>query len=220
MLSRFFSSSIPTTKEVFHYLDKGAVIPKLPAIIRTTTGTNASNRLRSSGVIPGIVYGDDGKGNKEEILVGVPQNELIRYLNKYKVSLECTVFDLMVEDKTIRVFPRQLQCDPLTELPISLNFLRYDQVHGTNIEIPVETYNRDKNVELKLGNLLNTPLKYVSVKAFGNQIPSTIQCDLSKLVFGKPMKVRDLDIDSKSYQVNPAMLDVIVASIPKKKKVT
>ncbi len=112
MLSRFFSSSIPTTKEVFHYLDKGAVIPKLPAIIRTTTGTNASNRLRSSGVIPGIVYGDDGKGNKEEILVGVPQNELIRYLNKYKVSLECTVFDLMVEDKTIRVFPRQLQCDP------------------------------------------------------------------------------------------------------------
>ncbi|KAK8805655.1 hypothetical protein WA158_002311 [Blastocystis sp. Blastoise] len=219
MLRRFFATGIRASKESLRVLDEAMTIPKMPAFVRSTIGTNAADILRESGAIPGVLYGDDGKGNKEKILIAVPRSEVIRYINKLNVSLECTVFDLMLENQVVRVFPRQLQCHPTTEVPIALNFLRYNQVKGTRIEIPLEVYNLEKNVELKLGNLLNIPRKYIQVKAFGDIIPKTVLCNLEKLTFGKPLKVTDLELDLKAYKVDPLIMNSIIASIPTKKKV-
>ena len=59
-----------------------------------------------------MLYGDDGEGHKERVLIAVPTSEVDRFTTRLNLSLECTLFYLDVDGEKALVFPRQLSCHP------------------------------------------------------------------------------------------------------------
>lgn len=108
---RPFSKAV-TQKSIFDTLNKSNIYPVIPAFRRDKDGKNYSRFLRKNGAIPGVLYGSDGNGHDERILIAVPANEVDRFTKRLNLALECTLFQLDLEGERILCFPRQLSCHP------------------------------------------------------------------------------------------------------------
>lgn len=108
---RFFTKAV-TQREIFDTLEKEHTIHTIPAFRREGDGKNYSRFLRKNGAIPGVLYGPDGKGHDERVLVYVPTSEVDRFMTRLNLSFESTLFYLDVEGERTLVFPRQLSCHP------------------------------------------------------------------------------------------------------------
>ena len=108
---RFFTKAV-TQREIFDTLEKEHTIHTIPAFRREGDGKNISRFLRKNGAIPGVLYGPDGKGHDERVLVYVPTSEVDRFMTRLNLSFESTLFYLDVEGERTLVFPRQLSCHP------------------------------------------------------------------------------------------------------------
>ena len=112
--ARFFAKAV-SQSEIYQVLDKNHTIYTIPAFRRDRDGKNYSRFLRKNGAIPGVLYGPDGKGHDERVLVYVPMSEVDRFMTRLNLSFESTLFYLDVEGERTLVFPRQLSCHPGTE---------------------------------------------------------------------------------------------------------
>lgn len=110
---RPFSKAV-TQKSIFDTLNKSNIYPVIPAFRREKDGKNYSRFLRKNGAIPGVLYGSDGNGHDERILIAVPASEVDRFTKRLSLALECTLFELDLEGERILCFPRQLSCHPRT----------------------------------------------------------------------------------------------------------
>ena len=109
--ARGFAKSL-SQKSVYDTLNKNHTILTIPAFKRDKDGSNYSRMLRKNGAIPGVLYGPDGKGNNEKVLIAVPASEVDRFVKRLNLSFESTLFYLDVEGEKTLVFPRQLSCHP------------------------------------------------------------------------------------------------------------
>ena len=108
---RCFAKAV-TQREIFEVLNKKQTILTIPAFKREGDGSNYSKFLRKNGAIPGVLYGSDGKGHDERVLIAVPTSEVDRFTSRLNLSFESTLFYLDVEGERTLVFPRQLSCHP------------------------------------------------------------------------------------------------------------
>ena len=108
---RAFGKAV-TQKDIYATLSQQHSVLTIPAFKRESQGTNYSYYLRKNGAIPGVLYGDDGEGHKERVLIAVPTSEVDRFTTRLNLSLECTLFYLDVDGEKALVFPRQLSCHP------------------------------------------------------------------------------------------------------------
>lgn len=80
---------------------------------------------------------------------------------------------------------RQTQFDPITDLPVSVNWLRY--YPGVKMRIPFSYYNEDKSTELKRGgSYLMTINRWVECVC-DDEIPQSIPVDLSMVDARNPV---------------------------------
>ena len=226
---RLFSKSV-TMKSIFDTLNSNHIYPVIPAIRRDRDGTNYSRFLRKNGAIPGVLYGSDGNGNDERILIAVPTNEVDRFIKRLNLSLECTLFHLDLEGERILCFPRQLSWHPgsvllvqlcvVTDRPENLNFIRLNQKTGTYVKIPIRYYNHQKNKEIKMGGFLSTATRFLDVRVKGNvtYVPPYINCNLENLTHKRAFGVDDLDFDRTKFSPHPKMFKRVFASISGKVK--
>ena len=108
---RCFAKAV-TQREIFEVLNKKQTILTIPAFKREGEGSNYGKFLRENGAIPGVLYGSDGKGHDERVLIAVPTSEVDRFTSRLNLSFESTLFYLDVEGERTLVFPRQLSCHP------------------------------------------------------------------------------------------------------------
>eukprot|EP00596_Hydrurales_sp_CCMP1899_P010868 CAMPEP_0119043050 /NCGR_PEP_ID=MMETSP1177-20130426/16950_1 /TAXON_ID=2985 /ORGANISM="Ochromonas sp, Strain CCMP1899" /LENGTH=149 /DNA_ID=CAMNT_0007010291 /DNA_START=306 /DNA_END=758 /DNA_ORIENTATION=+ len=93
-------------------------------------------------------------------MIYVHLRDIEREIRARKTSLECTVFNLKLDDDTEHlVTPRQLQIHPLSDAPISLNFLKWNP--KIRMRIPLKYINADQSVDLRRGCFLMPINKYV-----------------------------------------------------------
>src|SRR5262245_51663882 len=87
---------------------------------RERAGKGAARETRRSGKVPGVIY-----GNKESpTLIMMEPLPLIREL--HKAAFYATLFDLEFGGRKVRVLPRDVQFDPVTDRPVHADFLRVD----------------------------------------------------------------------------------------------
>src|SRR5262245_48630864 len=90
----------------------------IPVKKRTGSGTGAARAVRREGMIPGIIYG-----------AGVEPKAIkftLRDIEKHYLTgrFTSTLFTLDVEGEKMRVIPREVQVDPVSERPIHADFQR------------------------------------------------------------------------------------------------
>ena len=160
----------------------------LEASIRNTKSKGEVNSLRQKGEVPAIIYG--GKEENQKISLSKKQ---VKYLIDQENFLS-NLIDLNIGGQSIKVLPREVSYDTLTDDPIHIDFLRIVKGAKIIIEIPVKFINNEKSPGLKRGGVLNIVRRKVELKCPTENIPTELIVDLEGLDIGTSIKISSISL--------------------------
>jgi len=201
-----------------------SVYPTIELTVRDNaqSGSRRSQKLREARLIPGVIYGVDENRNIVKSMFTVKQKDLMRELRQNKQSFENTIYEvtlvrtvdgaepvpvegskeLMQPTEVVAKFlaaPRQAQFNPVSDLPVAVNFLRY-WPGVTRLRIPVEFINEESSQDMKRGCFLVRVNEFVECVCDGD-VPSKIVVDLSEAKKGDVIRLNSVKLPP---QVRPA----------------
>ena len=147
-----------------------------------------TNKLRSDGFIPAILYG--GKNANEKI--SIAKKDLKNFIQNE--SFLSTVIEIDLNGKKEKVLPRDVAYHVTTNEPIHLDLMRI--VSGTKIviEIPVKFINNNESPGLKRGGVLNIVRRKVELRCPADNIPEDITIDLAGTDIGTSIKISSVKL--------------------------
>lgn len=155
---------------------------------RERAGKGAAREIRRQGLIPGVIY-----GNKQSpVSIAVSPRTLWAEMNK--PGFLSRLFDIKVGAKTERVLCRDVQCHPVSDQPLHVDFLRVSAESKVHVHIPVHFSNQDKSTGLKRGGVLNVVAHELEIIAPANNIPSELVADLTGLDIGASVHLSSLKL--------------------------
>jgi large subunit ribosomal protein L25 len=174
------------------------------AVDRAETGKNENRRLRSRGMIPGILYAT----GKAATPVAVSPKEIGAILRS--ASGENTLFDLELGGARRKVILKEFQREPLRGKILHADF--YEVALDKPIEVSVHVELTGVPVGVKLqGGLVDFVTRDLDVECLPTDIPEKISVDISHLELGKHLRVSDLSLGDKVTVL--AEPDVVIAHV-------
>lgn len=177
----------------------------LKSIIRQGKQTRSDlKQLRKSGKVPAVVY---GYGTKN-VSVKVDEVEFIKVIREVGRN---GVIELGVGSKTIKVMVADYQFDPLKNQITHIDFLAINMSEERTVEVPVQLVG--EAVGAKEGGVVEQPLFNLEVTATPENIPETIEVDISELQVNDSLAVSDIKI-SGDFTIENNPEDSIVTVVP------
>ncbi len=152
-------------------------------------GSRPSGRLRSSGQVPGVVY---GLGH-ENVTVSVNWPELRRALTT-EAGLNALI-TLEVDGTRDLTIVKELQRDPVRREVLHVDFLRVDPDEQVEVEVPLVLVGESKEVEQAKG-IVEQQLVTLTIKALPTEIPNDLTIDITNLTVGGVITVEDVELPS------------------------
>jgi len=175
-----------------------AGVQELQAITRPRAGKGASRALRRSGKVPAVIYGD----KKEPETIAIDFNEVVKMLNR-GIFLS-SVFDINFEGKTVRALTRDVQFDPVKDMPLHVDFQRVGGDGRIRVMVNVDIVNEDKSPGMKRGGVLNIVRREVEVFCPANKIPEKFTIDLTGVEIGTSIHISSVSMPNG---VSPTITD-------------
>ena len=162
-----------------------AMIEALP---REPRGKGGARALRREGRMPAIVYGGGG----DPLSVSLDYNVLERELGRR--GFFARLYDLKVNGDVIRVLPRDVQVDPVSDAPIHIDFIRY--VAGATLAVMVEVRfeGQEESEGLKRGGVLNIVRHEIELLCPLEAIPEFLVADVSGSEIGDSIHISQIDL--------------------------
>tara|TARA_A100001015_G_scaffold297261_1_gene378549 strand:- start:3579 stop:4331 length:753 start_codon:yes stop_codon:yes gene_type:complete len=178
----------------------------LEASIRNTKTKGDVNTLREKGEVPAIIYG----GTEENKKISLSKKK-VKFLIEQENFLS-NIIGLNINGETIKVLPREVGYDVLTDDPIHIDFLRITKGAKIIIEIPVKFINNEKSPGLKRGGVLNIVRRKVELKCASENVPNELIVDLEGLEIGTSIKISSISLPEN---VTPTIQgrDFVVATV-------
>ncbi|WP_119166936.1 50S ribosomal protein L25/general stress protein Ctc [Algihabitans albus] len=146
----------------------------MPAQPRDRAGKGTARAARRDGMVPAVIYG----GKKTPAMILIEDRVLRKQASR--AAFFGTVYDIKVEGGgTEKVLPRDLQLDPITDVPVHADFLRVTGASRVAVAVPVNFVNEDASPGLKQGGVLNVVRHEVELSCRADTIPDTIEVDLT-----------------------------------------
>ena len=155
----------------------------LKATARPRAGKGASRQSRRDGNVPAVIYGD----NKTPETIALEYNALWKQF--LKGHFTSTAFELDVEGKKHIVLARDIQLDPVRDIPLHVDFQRVGKDGIIRVAVPVRFVNETASPGLKRGGVLNIVRHDFEVYTKYDQIPQYFEIDLTGLEIGKSIHV-------------------------------
>ena len=178
----------------------------LKATKRETVPAGQLNKLRENGFIPAILYG----GKDPNAKISIDKKFVKNILNSE--SFLSKVLELDVDGAKLKVIPREIAYNVISDEPIHIDFMRV--VSGTKIvlEIPVRFINNEDCPGLKVGGVLNIVRRKVELKCPAENIPEEIIVDLKGLEIGTSIKISSVNLPEN---VTPTIVgrDFVIATV-------
>lgn len=151
-------------------------------IMERKPGRIEKNKVRRNGYVPGIIYGPD----LENILISVKENELLKLLKK----AESKIINLSLGATQYPVLLKNVQRNPITAMPLSIDFYRIKKAHKITIEVPIHLIG--DAVGVKQGGVLEHNVTSIEIETLPSTIPESIDIDISNLDIGDHISVANL----------------------------
>lgn len=157
---------------------------------RTSGGKNDARRERRKGRLPGVLYG----AKKEPVTISVDPKHIARVLHSQ--SGHNTVFDLSVDGEQTKAMIVDWQYEPIKGalLHIDLKRIAMDQV--LQVRVPIVLKGEAAGVKQQ-GGILDQVTREVEIECLPGDIPTSLEADVTELVFGKVLRVSDLPHSGK-----------------------
>lgn len=173
---------------------------------RALTGKKVS-RLRREGVLPGVVFG----GHKDSTPVETDMREFERGYRRWGSTTLVTLEGL--PDGTVPVLIHDVTRSTLTGRLLHVDFQRVSLTEKVHAEVPLRFVGESPAV--KGGGVLVHARSEVSVEAFPQDIPHSIDVDLSRLVeIDDSLYLRDLTVDTSKVELLDDGDELIVRVVP------
>ena len=178
----------------------------LEASIRNTKSKGEINSLRQKGEVPAIIYG----GTEENQKISLSKKQ-VKFLIEQENFLS-NIITLNINEQSLKVLPREVSYDTLTDDPIHLDFLRIVKGAKIIIEIPVRFINNEKSPGLKRGGVLNIVRRKIELKCATESVPNELVVDLEGLEIGTSIKISSISLPEN---VKPTIQgrDFVVATV-------
>ena len=164
-----------------------ATVKQMKATARSRAGKGAARAERRAGRVPGVIYGD----GKPPLTVSVDHAELKQRI--YAGRFLTTIYELDVDGAKHRVIPRDFQLDAVKDLPVHVDFLRLGEGAQIRVRIPVHVMNADQAPGVKRGGTVNIVTHAVEVECSADDIPESIDVDISGLEINYSKHLSDVD---------------------------
>lgn len=142
---------------------------------RERTGTGGARATRRQGLIPGVVYGGQGKPAS----IAIETRELERAMTGGRFT--SSLFEVDLDGAKSRVVPRAVQFDPVTDRPVHFDLFRLEAGSKVALFIPMVFINQETSVGLKRGGILNIVRHEIELLCPPDNIPTEIVGDLQEL---------------------------------------
>ncbi len=158
--------------------------------MRDETGKGAARKLRASGKVPGVLYGQGMKS----VALEADAKELWDLVNS--ISIENTLVDLMVEGyrkKPLKTIVREVQLHHIKPRILHIDFYQVSLKKKIYVEIPLVVTGKPEGVHSQ-GGILEHHLRNISMNCLPIDIPEKIEIDVSDLMIGDSIRVKDVSV--------------------------
>ena len=156
--------------------------------VRERTGKGGAREARRQGFVPGVLYG----GDQDPVSISLKHNELIKAINSGKFLANMITIDHKGEKQT--VFTRDVQFDPVKDLPLHVDFQRVSAKDIITVEVSVHFINDEKAPGIKRGGVLNIVRHAIEVNCPAGSIPESIEVDISGMDIGDSVHISDVTL--------------------------
>jgi large subunit ribosomal protein L25 len=181
----------------------------LDAVERNQRGKNEARRLRATGRIPAVVYGgkDGGKA------IAVDPKILARILRTGQGANTLIALNLPGAGDA-RVLVREYQLDPITHELLHADFYRVAMDKLLRVQVTVVAHGEPKGVKQQ-GGVLDIVHRQVEIECLPADIPNHIEIDVTELMVGQSVRVKDVATSSKWKALSDPEMMLLHVIIPK-----
>jgi large subunit ribosomal protein L25 len=181
---------------------------ELKASIRKESGKGPARRLRAEGLVPAVLYGSGA----ESTMLYVNAAELIKIIRSEKG--EAGFVKLVIDDagkkaEKISVL-KELQTNTMTKRIIHADFYELRMDKKLTMDVPIHIVGNSIGVE-KGGELI--PFKRdLKVSTLPGRMPRHIEVDVTDLMIGSTIHVRDLKLDEGIQILDPGNVSIVTVA--------
>jgi large subunit ribosomal protein L25 len=162
----------------------------LEAQPREAGDKNEARRVRSGGKIPAVLYG----AGKQSLAVSVDPRQVSRILHSQ--SGYNTIFDLTLDGERTKAMIVDWQYEPIKGSLLHIDLKRIAMHEKLHVKVPIVLKGEASGVKQQ-GGILEQIAREVEVECLPDDIPASIEADVSELVFGKVMRIAELQHSDK-----------------------
>jgi large subunit ribosomal protein L25 len=184
----------------------------IPSEKRDAFGKNASYRIRQSGKLPAILYGERVESlplvlAKKDV-IGILKSEL--GLNTlFRVSLGTEERDVMIKD---------VQIDPTTDEVLHADLIQIAMDKVIRVQVPIELVGEAYGVKTE-GGFIDFMTRELTVECLPVQIPEHFAVDVTELHLHQSLKAADVALPEGLKLITEPGTVIALVQVPHEEKV-
>ena len=155
---------------------------------RDKLGKGGARKARAAGQIPGVLYGH----GETPVPVAVVMREFQTALRTHKGGN--ALVNLKLESGEYTALVRDAQYDPLSRAILHLDFQHISLTEHVVVEVELRPVGLAAGVK-DGGGILEMIIRTIEVRCLPTAIPESIPVDVTSLIVGASIHVRDLKVD-------------------------
>ncbi len=171
----------------------------LQGTVRTELGTKYAKQLRDQGQVPCVMYGGDAPVHFYAPILAF--RDLVYTAEARMASIE-------LEGKTYQAVIQDMQFHVLNDALTHVDFIQVLDGKPVTIQVPMILTGNSRGV--RNGGKLKFSLRNLKVKGLINDLPSSIEHDITELRIGQAIRVADVKA-GKPYEILNADNAVVVS---------
>jgi large subunit ribosomal protein L25 len=183
---------------------------ELSANIRQSSGNGPARRLRREGSMPAVLYGP----TTSPVMLAVNIRDLEHVVQKG--NLRRTIFSLTVQGSQTGAKPvviKELQAHPVTGRFLHVDFYEIDMNRKLRIMVPLAI--KGKAAGEEDGGMLQIIEREIEVLCLPQEIPDSLELDVSALGIGDVLHVKDLALPAGVELPSAANYTLVTVVSPK-----
>ena len=159
----------------------------LAATPRAQTGKGAARQIRFQKKVPAVIYGHGRPSQPLAVDAQALEQALIGH------DPASTIIELALEGKKARTLIREIQRHPVRPDIIHVDFYEIHADERVTLKVPVHLTGTPDGVR-NAGGVLDQVTREVEIEVLPEHIPDRVELDVTALVIGHSLHVRDLNI--------------------------
>jgi len=185
----------------------------LTAVKREAVGKGAARKLRGEGMVPAVAYGGGAT-----VHLAVRQRDLVSVLGRGRSETSILTLQVEGEAKQRQVILKDVQYDPVRGDPLHADLYEVSMDRVLKVSVPIRLVGEAPGVK-RDGGLLHQLLRDLEVECLPSLIPGEVTVDLSSLLIGDVIHVRELKLGEGVRVLTHAEEPIVSVTRPEVEKV-